>query len=333
MLLLLGSTGYLGHAFSAELSRRRIEFHALTRAEFDYTQFNRLFAFVRAHRPEFIINAAGYPGIPNVDACEFAREEAMHANMVLPQQIAQISRLTNIPWGHISSGCIYSGAKIVDNGHARIERDFSSAELARRFKSHPHTLRGFSETDESNFSFLCPPCNFYSGTKVLAEQAIHPDDSCYLWRPGLPFSNRDHPRNLLSKLQHYPKVYAQLISGSHIADFASACLDLWQMHAPFGTYNIANPGFINTTDIVEKIRSVLRVNRAFDFFNTDEELYQLAAKEPRSTSILDGAKLLAAGVKLRPIEEAIDAALRDWQTADRPFAITGTTPGLKLEYR
>jgi dTDP-4-dehydrorhamnose reductase len=315
MFLLLGASGFLAGAFATEMRRRSIPFRALSRRERDYTQFNLLFDYVRRERPEFIINAAGMPGTPNVDACESSREQVLHANMILPQQIAQISRLTNIPWGHISSGCIFSGAKVRnETGDAeRIERDSPAADLARKQREQPENVRGFSETDEPNFSFLNPPCNFYSGTKALAEEAIGKPDLCYILRPGLPFASHDHPRNLLSKLQLYPKIFEQLISGSHINDFASACLDVWAQRAPFGVYHVANPGFISTREIVEKMRKGLGLRRSFEAFKDEAEFYATAAKEPRSNSLLDCSKLQSCGIKIRSIHDAIDAAIRDWR--------------------
>ncbi len=321
MFLLLGASGFLAGAFAAELRRRGSPFKALSRRERDYTQFNVLFDYVRRERPEFIINAAGLPGTPNVDACEHSREEVMHANMILPQQIAQISRLTNTPWAHVSSGCIFSGVKIRNGAPEtqRIERDLPGSELARKHNEQPGSLVGFSEIDEPNFSFLSPPCNFYSGTKALGEEAIGRPDSCYILRPGLPLSSQDHPRNLLSKLQRYPKIYNQVISGTHIDDFARACLDLWASKAPFGVYHVANPGCISTVEIVEKMRVGLGLKRKFEVFHDDAEFYETAAREPRSTSLLDCSKLLASGVQLRSIHEAIDAAIREWRPSLRTF--------------
>jgi len=58
----------------------------------------------------------------------------------------------------------------------------------------------------------------------------------------------DNARNYLSKVQRYAKVYDNVNSISQRADFVSACLDLWERRAPFGTYNVTNPGFVTTRD-------------------------------------------------------------------------------------
>jgi hypothetical protein len=40
----------------------------------------------------------------------------------------------------------------------------------------------------------------------------------------------------------------------------------------------------------------------------------VAAKTPRSNCVLDVSKLLAAGVKIRPVLEALEDSLRNWKT-------------------
>ena len=57
---------------------------------------------------------------------------------------------------------------------------------------------------------------------------------------------------------------------------------------------------------------MLKPSRSFEFWSSDEEFYRVAAKTPRSNCILDASKLLAAGVALRSVEEALDDSLRNW---------------------
>src|SRR5437667_1845040 len=123
MILLLGATGYVGQAFATELRRRGCGYIPLSRKAIDYTRFEILFDYVRKTSPKFVINAAGYTGRPNVDACEVARAETVHGNVLFPQTVARVCSMTNTPWGHVSSGCIYAGAKVEENGCCRVERD------------------------------------------------------------------------------------------------------------------------------------------------------------------------------------------------------------------
>jgi len=278
----------------------------------DYTQFDILFDYVHQVRPSFIINAAGYTGKPNVDGCESARAETLAANALLPQTIARVCLVTNTPWGHVSSGSIYNGAKVLDNGGTRIESDLSRAEIRWLFEQHPERFSGFTELDEPNCSFLKPPCSFYSGTIALAEEALRTVRECYVWRCRIPFSEHDHPRNFLSKIQYYPKVYDSVNSLSHLDDFVQACLNLWERGAPFGIYNMTNPGAVTTRQVVALIEQVLKPDRTFEFWKDGEEFYRDGATAPRSNCILDVSKLLSTGVRMRQVHDALEESLRRW---------------------
>lgn len=282
----------------------------LNRKEVDYTKFGVLLKFLHAARPSFVINAAGHVGNPNVDACEESPADTIHGNIVFPQTVAHACSVAGVPWGHVSSGCIYSGAKI----HQREIHDLTTPESRRIIQEHPDAIEGYTESDPPNFTFRILPCSFYSGTKALAEEVVLEQGQSYAWRLRIPFDELNHPRNYLTKLQHYPKVYDNLNSLSHLGDFARACLDLWQLRAPFGVYNVTNPGFVTTRHVVGMIQRILKPARSFDFWADDAEFYRCGAKTPRSNCVLDASKLLAAGVEMRPVEEALEDALTHWRT-------------------
>jgi dTDP-4-dehydrorhamnose reductase len=313
MILLLGASGYIGEAFAKELQRRKIDFLALARKQTDYTRFDLLLKFLKVKKPEFVINAAGYTGKPNVDACESAKADTLVGNVLLPQTIAHACAALKIPWGHVSSGCIYSGAKVFENGKTRVGKDFTKPELRALVEKSPQAIHGFTETDTPNFSFRDGPCSFYSGSKALGEEAIAGIGQSYVWRLRIPFDEFDNARNYLSKVQRYQKVYDNINSISHRADFVKACLDLWELGAPFGTYNVTNPGFVTTRHVIEVIEKILKPKRKFEFWKSDVEFYKVAAKTPRSNCVMDVSKLLAAGVKIRGVEEALEHSLKNWK--------------------
>src|SRR5579872_6394918 len=129
MIILLGGSGYIGQAFVAELQKRNEPFKSVSRAQIDYSQFDVLLRFLRDIKPAFLINAAGYTGKPNVDACEIAKADTLQGNSLLPQTIAHACAATGTPWGHVSSGCIFSGAKIEQNGKVTVEKDLTRPDL------------------------------------------------------------------------------------------------------------------------------------------------------------------------------------------------------------
>jgi dTDP-4-dehydrorhamnose reductase len=313
MILLLGASGYIGEAFAKELQHRKKDFAPLARKQVDYTRFGSLLEFLKSKKPEFVINAAGYTGKPNVDACEIAKADTLAGNTLLPQTIAQACAAAGIPWGHVSSGCIFSGAKIAENGGTKTEKDMTRPGPHAIVEKSPEKIHGFTEMDIPNFSFRDLPCSFYSGTKALAEEAISGVGQSYVWRLRIPFDEFDNARNYLSKVQRYSKVYDNVNSISHRADFVRACLDVWEKRAPFGTYNVTNQGFVTTRQVVAMIEKILKPKRAFEFWKDDTEFYKQAAKTPRSNCIMDVSKLLATGVKIRDVHEALEDSLKNWR--------------------
>ncbi|HOP98026.1 MAG TPA: sugar nucleotide-binding protein [Verrucomicrobiota bacterium] len=312
MILLLGASGYIGQAFASELLQRHIEFVPLSRLSLDYTQLDTLFSFVRRVRPKFVINAAGYVAGPEADDSDAARAETVQANTLLPQTVARVCWLTRTPWAHVSSGSIYTGARIAENGGFRLERDLDTPETVDLFEKHPERFQGFTEDDEPNATFRNPPCNFYGGTKAFAEEVLKRFDQHYLWRPGCILDRVAHPRNFLSAVQEQSNVPDGVGAFSHRMDFVRACLDLWEAGAPYGIYNVVNPGGLTGRQVLQAIERLRRPERKLRL-STNGSARRFASASPRARCLLDTSKLLAAGVFIRPAREALEDALDNWQ--------------------
>jgi UDP-glucose 4,6-dehydratase len=319
MILLLGATSYVGQGFARALRRRKDSFIPLSRHAFDYTRFEFLFDYIRKVKPDLVINAADYPEKPNHDAAAIDRSEMLQINTLLPQTVARACSLTNTTFGHVSSGSIYSGAKVVEKGGFRIEEELGLPELRELLQSHPEKLMGFNEADEPNFSFNSTPCTFYSGTKALAEQALRASE-LFIWRLRLPFNEVDDPHNLLSQFQDGFRVPDTINSVSHLDECVAACLELWERHAAFGIYNVVNPGPVRTEEIARLIQRCLKPAKMPQLLVYQEDEPQTAEKSPRSDCILDVSKLLRAGVKLRTATQALEHSLQHWTTQPAPVA-------------
>jgi dTDP-4-dehydrorhamnose reductase len=288
-ILLLGASGYMGRAFKAELVRRNFQAITPSRAQVNYCDFEVLRQYIRKLGGiDFLINAAGFTGKPNVEQCEMRREETLQGNLLLPQMLSHLAAVENVRWLHISSGCIYQG----DNGG-----------------------KGFTEEDEPNFSFKYNNCSFYSGVKAVAETYLREDSRCYVARLRIPFDENDGPRNYITKLLTYPKTYDNINSISHIGDFVKTCLNLYESDCPAGIYNITNEGGISTREVVTMIQKILNPNRGFDYFANDEEFYRVA-RTPRSNCVLNINKIASVGLLMRPVQDALNEAMEKWMPSN-----------------
>jgi dTDP-4-dehydrorhamnose reductase len=270
-------------------------------------------AAFQKEKPEFVINAAGFTGKPNVDACENQRGETITGNVTLAQTVAQACHEVGIMLGFVSSGCIYTGAKVRrECGTWAVENMLTEPLVSELLDKRSDRAAGFTETDEPNFCFAHNNCSFYSGTKALAEEVMAGFPDFYVWRLRIPFDELDGPRNYLSKIQRYPKVYQNWNSISHRRDAVAACLDSWLQKIPGGAYNVVNPGYISTREVVEKIQKRLKPGWKPEFWQSDDEFYRFGALTPRSNCILDPSKILKAGIRIRSADEAIEDTLCRW---------------------
>jgi dTDP-4-dehydrorhamnose reductase len=313
MVFLLGASGYVGQAFGKELTQRGIPFRTISRKEIHLADHRFLVAALQKEKPEFVINAAGFTGKPNVDACENQRGETIAGNVTLAQTVAQACHDVGIMLGFVSSGCIYTGAKVQrECGTWAVEDRLTEPLVSELLSKRSDRVAGFTETDEPNFCFAHNNCSFYSGTKALAEEVMAGFPDFYVWRLRIPFDEFDGSRNYLSKVQRYAKVYQNWNSISHRGDFVAACLDSWLQKIPGGIYNIANPGYVSTQEVVEKIQKQLRPDWNPAFWRSDDEFYRFGAVTPRSNCILDTTKILKAGIRIRSSAEAMEDALNRW---------------------
>ena len=77
MLVILGSTGYVGSKIFHFLKKNEREVLGVYRSETDYTNPKILKDLIRSKKPRFLINVAGFTGKPNVDACELAKVDCL----------------------------------------------------------------------------------------------------------------------------------------------------------------------------------------------------------------------------------------------------------------
>ena len=234
MITLLGH-GYIGREIASRMEAKDIPFNWNTH---DWT---------KGWVPDGpIINAAGYTGFPNVDACEVNRAECLSGNVLWPLQVEERSK--GYPVVHISSGCVYNGYK---DG-------------------------GWLETDEPNFTG-----SFYSRCKVLAQSMLRLENS-YILRVRMPFGKEEHQKNYLTKLRRYEKLIDVRNSLSCIEDVAEAAIHFALNQPTPGIYNCVNTGEVTTRKVadflglqkdwftMEEFRASIKAPRSNCVLNTDK---------------------------------------------------------------
>lgn len=194
--------GFLGTAIAEELDNRNIPFRWRHHGEMPLEHF--------------IIDAAGYTGVPNVDGCEDNRLECGRGNILWPLSLHRHGAVVV----HIGSGCVYSG------------------------------VGPYTENTEPNFTG-----SFYSLTKALEQEALAPylAHNSYLLRIRMPFSGKHHQKNLFNKLAMYPRLVNHTNSMTRLEDAARAAVRFITKCPEPGIYNCTNPGTISTRQIADAL--------------------------------------------------------------------------------
>lgn len=262
MITLIGH-GYVGTHIAAELQKQDIPFSWIS---------HQLPVPICTN---VIINAAGYTGVPNVDACETHKQDCIDGNVLWPIRLEQANPHT--PIVHISSGCVYTG----------------------------HKEGGWSELDSPNFDF--DTGSFYSGSKALAQTLLLPYlHKSWLLRIRLPFGRKPHPKNFLTKLQNYPKLVDVENSISCVEDVARTAVKFALERPWFGIYNLVNPGSVTTRQVAD----LMGLNKAWF---THEE-FAKAVRAPRSNCVLNSDKLQRVA-PISPISHTLETVIQHYLKA------------------
>lgn len=221
---------------------------------------------------ELVINCAAFIPKPSVSLCDKEPEKTIRANLLLPTQLSLLCERIDVPLITISTGCLFDE-----------KREYSETDTP---------LRGFGGH-----------CSLYVGTKLLAEEMVITNHrKIYILRIRLPFDQFDGDRNYLSKIARYPQVYDHVNSLTHRGDFVTAALDLWKGKCPYGVYNMANEGAISARVVVQKMAE-------HGLMKGDSCEY---IPGPCKGTRLSIKKLLSTGVKMRPIQEALEDSINNW---------------------
>lgn len=286
MVLLLGSSGYIGNAVKQALTKDGIDFICKSiRYPLDKQEFQRTLIKEKIYA---VINCAGYTGVPNVDACELPsnKQVCIEANAFLPAQIMQVCNDLHVKFVHVSSGCIYN--------------DYACE------NAQPPVAQ-FNEADAPNFSFLTNKCSWYSGTKALGEMLCK---QAYICRLRIPFDGQINDRNYLCKMRNYNVLLNATNSFSQLQEFAQGVVQV-ALYIDTVEYkrvfNMTQPGYLTTMQVIEMMRKNNIVKNKLYFKSIEE--FGRTIEAPRSNCVLDSSYIINKGIELTPIEDAMNIAI------------------------
>ena len=209
MKLLLVGRGWTGNKMYKQLINRGHDVTFVSHAE--------AFDLLETETYEWVINAAGVTGSPNVDACESNKWNTYKGNAIYPIELYHACQQKNIRFAHFSSGCIYQGT--IDSVDA--EPNF------------------FGST--------------YSISKGISDSYLK--NKAHVYRIRMPFTELNEPKNFLTKIIKYSttgKLYeGGLNSLTYLDDALVIACELIEEGAPNGPYNLVNSGAVTMQQVVD----------------------------------------------------------------------------------
>lgn len=282
--IVLGAAGMLGRDLM-RTAPAHVTVTGLGRADCDVTDPASVEAALDAHRPDVLLNAAAYTA---VDRAESERDLALRANGEAPGVLGRACATRGIRVLHVGTDYVFPGEK-------------------------PENDRGWREDD------AVAPLNWYGHTKLAGEEALRGSGARHViartqWLYGR--HGRSFPRTMWERARAGQPT--RVVDDQHGAPTSTEALAraLWAMadRGLEGTYHVACAGRTTWFEVARRVFA--RAGRPELVTPCATADYPTPARRP-AWSVLDTAKLLAAGITLPPWEEELDRFL-DGLEAESP---------------
>lgn len=230
------------------------------------------------------INAAGKTGRPNVDWCELHPYETYRSNVLGTSTLAEVCAERGIYLLHLGSGCIFSGPS--------------------------PGPEGFHEYDLAN------PTSFYAWSKYAADLRLSAWPSFGIVRLRMPIDRVPHERNLITKLASYGQVVDVENSVTVVDDLIDVVRRLVEQRAT-GIFHVVNPGILRHRELLALYRRLVDSDHRYTLIEEPELVQRGLVLKPRSNCVLASPRLAELGIRLRPIEEALESSMSGYAEARR----------------
>jgi dTDP-4-dehydrorhamnose reductase len=238
---------------------------------------------IQTEKPDFILNAAGVTGRPNVDWCEDHRQETLRTNIIGTLTLCDCAFLCDVPVINLGTGCIYT----YDEQHPMLSGI------------------GFTEKDEPNFAG-----SFYSYSKIMLDKMLQEYPNVLNLRLRMPISDDLNDRNFITKITRYQKVVNIPNSMSVLHDLLPLIPQMAERGLR-GNLNFVNPGVISHNEILALYKEYIDPTFVWQNFSIEEHDSILKAK--RSNNELETSKLLKQFPQVPPIKKSIISVFKRMQ--------------------
>ena len=288
--LIYGTRGWIGQQVVNHINNQFPQdqiISSLNRADCESDVENDLLE----HQPDRVICLIGRTHGPGYSTIDYLEQEGklvenIKDNLYGPMVLSFLCQKYNIHLTYLGTGCIFT----YDQTHSL------------------NNQNGFTEQDQPNYFD-----SSYSVVKGFTDRLMHFFDKSVLnVRIRMPITNKDHPRNFISKIIRYNKICSVPNSMTVLDELIPLMIEM-AIQKQVGTVNLTNPGTISHNEILELYKKLIDPNFTYQNFTVEEQRQVL--KCGRSNNLLDTTKLEQLFPNVQPIEQAVKSALENWEVA------------------
>jgi 3,5-epimerase/4-reductase len=290
-VLLLGHKGWIGSMMVKLLEKQNIEYVTTQIRPEQKNEFEKeLLTLDPTHVMSFIGRTHGTIGDKQYTTIDYLEQngkirENVRDNLFSPLVVALLCKRHNIHYTYLGTGCIFTYNE-----------------------QHPYAddKTGFVEEDVPNFFG-----SGYSVVKGYTDELMHMlEDNVLNLRIRMPITNRDEPRNFISKIKKYEYICSIPNSMTVLDELLPYALDMAKNKVT-GTVNLTNPGLISHNDILKMYRKYVDSDFTWKNFTIDEQDKILDAQ--RSNNCLDTSKLEKMYPNVKNIHDSVKETIMKWK--------------------
>ena len=243
-----------------------------------FQSFLQLKEYLNSIGADRIVCAVGRtygPGFTTIDYLEQPGKltENLESNLLFPVWVAQAS--DSIPILYFGTGCIYE----YDEEHTMDNRV------------------GFSEEEEPNFVG-----SSYSAVKRITDKIMGQFPHVLNARIRMPISDKDHPRDFITKIMNYKKITSIPNSMTILSDILPSLLAILYEGKEFGTLNSVNPGVIDHKMILDRVEKYSGKLLQYENESLEQQGQRLLSKRSNNELSSKRIETLVLGLKKETCE-------------------------------
>ncbi|MEA5136747.1 MAG: dTDP-4-dehydrorhamnose reductase [Candidatus Fimivivens sp.] len=265
-IIVTGVTGQLGYDVAKQLKARNIDCISASRHDFDITDLESTYSFVKEYKPAALIHCAAYTAVDNAEGDAAL---CMDVNCKGTLNIALACKMYGCKMLYISTDYVFSGEK-----------------------EEPYKVCDVPD-----------PINVYGKSKLCGEKFVADTlERFFIVRTSWVFgvNGNNFVKKIISIAQNSNNINVvsdQEGSPTYTADLAKLICDM-VVTEKYGIYHVTNEGFCTWADFAEEIIRQCglntQVNRVFSDF------YKAKAMRPKNSK-LDKCKLTESGFERLPL--------------------------------